>query len=407
MPGCRGGLCKLPLVEESNDVRGIITRFYSAWSAGRKIRVDVLRAASAIIRCRTEHLGSHLESCDCGHVSDLKFNSCRHRSCPQCRGGRRADWLHQATNDLLPCDHAHIIFTVPEQLNILWQFNRSLFGDTLMMAARESLEELLADPKYLGAKPGIISVLHTWGRNLSIHPHVHCLVSAGGIDSDGQFVTSWRSVLVPARVLHAVFRGKLCDFLRKAVASGELVIPTLMTAAKCHSLLNRMGRVRWNVRLQERYPHGVSVAGYLARYMAGGPISDSRICSVTDSQVVFRYRDHRDGVEKRMKLTPEEFLSRWFEHVPPRQLRMIRRSGLYANCNGAVRQTIRAQLTSISPAESTAEPRAAAAQVPALDPPRCPRCNTCVTVRSVYHPPLVFAPVRFAVRRKSRLPQPP
>ena len=392
---------------ESNDVRTIISRYYTAWSAGRTIRVDVLRAASAIIRCRTEQLGSHLESCDCGHVSHIKFNSCRHRSCPQCRGGRRADWLQQATADLLPCDHAHIIFTVPEQLNVFWQYNRALFADKLMTASRQSLEELLADPKYLGARPGIISALHTWGRNLSIHPHVHCLVSAGGIDAQGQFVKSQRSVLVPARVLHAVFRGKLCDFLKKAVASGEIVIPTLMTAAKCHSLLNRLGRVRWNVRLQERYPHGVSVAGYLARYMSGGPISDKRICAVTDSVVEFRYRDHRDGVEKRMRVTPQEFLSRWFEHVPPRGLRMIRRSGLYANCSRVVRQAVCAQLASTGPAVSVAEPRAAAALVCVLDPERCPRCNTCVTVRSVFRPPVVFAAVSFVVGSKYGLAQPP
>jgi hypothetical protein len=300
------------------------------------------------------------------------------------------------TDDLLPCDHAHIIFTVPEQLNVLWQFNRQLFADKLMTAARESLEELLADPKYLGAKVGIISALHTWGRNLSIHPHVHCLVSAGGIDANGQFVKSQRSVLLPARVLHAVFRGKLCDFLKKAVASGELVIPPTMTAHRCHSLLNRLGRVRWNVRLQERYPHGVSVAGYLARYVAGGPISDKRLCSVTDEAVVFAYRDHRDGVEKLMKLTPEDFLSRWFEHVPPRGLRMIRRSGLYANCCRSQRQLICAQLTLPDTAAAVAEPRAAAAQVCRLDPERCPRCNTCVKMRTVYHPPVRFVPVRLA-----------
>ncbi len=384
------------LSAEPLTVRSIITRFYSSWASGRSVRADVIRAAADIIRCRTEQLGSHLEACDCGHLSRIEFNSCRHRSCPQCRGGRRADWLQQMTDDLLPCDHAHIIFTVPEQLNVLWQFNRQLFADKLMTAARESLEELLADPKYLGAKVGIISALHTWGRNLSIHPHVHCLVSAGGIDANGQFVKSQRSVLLPARVLHAVFRGKLCDFLKKAVASGELVIPPTMTAHRCHSLLNRLGRVRWNVRLQERYPHGVSVAGYLARYVAGGPISDKRLCSVTDEAVVFAYRDHRDGVEKLMKLTPEDFLSRWFEHVPPRGLRMIRRSGLYANCCRSQRQLICAQLTLPDTAAAVAEPRAAAAQVCRLDPERCPRCNTCVKMRTVYHPPVRFVPVRLA-----------
>ncbi len=400
MPGCRGGSAKLKTSSELNFIRSIILRFYASWAAHRKLRADVIRAAADITRCRTEHLGSHFESCDCGQLANIEFNSCRHRSCPQCQGGRRADWLQKTTSELLPCDHAHIIFTVPEQLNVLWQFNRALFADKLMTAARESLEKLLADPKYLGAKPGIISALHTWGRTVCIHPHVHCLVTAGGVDPDGRFIKSQRSTLLPYGVLHAMFRGKLCDFLKQAVASGELVIPPMMTAAKCHSLLNRMGRIRWNVRQQEIYSHGVSVAGYLARYMSGGPISDKRIISVTDSEVVFLYRDHCDGREKRMKLTPHEFLSRWFEHVPPRGLRTIRRSGLYANCCGKVRQAICAQLEPESSPRAASEPRVAAARVVSLDRERCPRCNTCVTVREVYRPPVIFVP-----KRRDRVPE--
>ena len=394
MPGCRGGSSKLEISSETNSIRSIILRFYASWSAHRKLRADVIRAAANIIRCRTEHLGSHFESCDCGRLAKLEFNSCRHRACPQCQGGRRADWLQKTTADLLPCDHAHIIFTVPEQLNVLWQFNRDLFAEMLMTAARMSLEELLADPKYLGAKPGIISALHTWGRSLSIHPHVHCLVTAGGVDAEGRFIRSKRSTLLPYRVLHAKFRGKMCDFLKKAVTSGKLVIPPLMTAAKCHSLLNRMGRIRWNVRQQELYRHGVSVAGYLARYMSGGPISDKRILSVTDSEIVFLYRDHRDGEQKKMKLTPHEFLDRWFEHVPPRSLRAIRRGGLYSNCWRRKRQAIAAQLEPQSSSGAVSEPRAAAAKVVSLDRDRCPRCNTCLKVREVYRPPVIFTPKR-------------
>jgi hypothetical protein len=167
-----------------------------------------------------------------------------------------------------------------------------------------------------------------------------------------------------------------------------------MTAAKCHSLLNRMGRIQWNVRQEQIYSHGVSVAGYLARYMSGGPISDKRILSVTDSEVVFLYRDHRDGVQKKMKLTPHEFLDRWFEHVPPRGLRMIRRGGLYTNCCRRLRQTICTALEPQSTSGAESEPRVAAAKVVSLDRARCPRCNTCVSVREVYRPPVIFIPKR-------------
>lgn len=235
------------------------------------------------------------------------YNSCRHRSCPQCGGGRRAQWLQELSSQLLPCDHVHVIFTVPDSLNRLWQFNRSAFADLLLQAARESLKQLLGDPKYLGATPGIISALHTWGRNLSIHPHVHCLVTAAGVDRSGNLVHSGRNALLPAKVLMAVFRGKLCAWLKAALDDRELSIPVGMTKARLHSLLNRLGRDVWNVRVQERYKHGVSVAGCIARYITGGPISDQRLHSVSDSQIVFRYRDYRDGKDHLMESTPHGF----------------------------------------------------------------------------------------------------
>ena len=368
---------------EPLTIRSIITRYYSSWVAGKRVRRDVRWAARSISRCRTAELGAHVSRCDCGHITNIQYNSCRHRSCPQCRGGRRANWLQKTVAELLPCDHVHIIFTVPEELNTLWMFNREAFSERLLKAARQTLETLLADPKFLGAKPGIISALHTWGRNLSIHPHVHCLVTAGGVDSEGRFIHSQRKGFLPGPVLNAMFRGKLCDFLKTAIASGDLIVPRSLTASKCVSLLNRLGRVRWNVRVQERYPHGVSVAGYLARYMSGGPMSNRRLVSISDEAVTFRYKDHRDGTQQLMKLTPHDFLSRWMEHVPPRGLRMIRRSGLYANSLAEVRKRIGEQLAAQHPAPAAAPPVVAAAGVTPLDPEQCPVCNTCVKVRFV------------------------
>lgn len=370
---------------ESESVRSIIARFYASWSVGRRVRADVKRAASRIIDCRTSRLGAHVERCGCGHICHIKYNSCRHRSCPQCQGGKRAEWLARLTSQLLPCDHAHIIFTVPEQLNRFWQFNRVALAALLMKAARRTIETLLADPVHLGAKPGIISALHTWGRNLSIHPHVHCLVTAGGVSADGTFIRPKKSILVPGRMVKAMFRGKLTDYLKRAVRSGLLVVPTGLTKAKCVSLFNRLARSDWNVRVQETYRHGCSVAGYLARYVCGSPISGRRIERVNGEEVAFRYRDHRDGQQKLMRLTPHEFLNRWFEHVPPRGLRMIRRSGLYANCCGEVRAKICVQLS----AESS-EARHAASGICSLDPPRCPVCNTEVVTRTVYRPVTVY-----------------
>gem|GEM_PF-4523507 len=133
-------------------LRSIISRFYDTWALGRRLRADVKRAVAAIIDCRTSELGSYIECCDCGHITHVKYNSCRHRSCPQCSGGCRADWLEKISKQLLPCGHLHIIFTVPEELNILWRFNRELFAGKLLTAARQTLGTLLADKKYLGAE---------------------------------------------------------------------------------------------------------------------------------------------------------------------------------------------------------------------------------------------------------------
>lgn len=368
---------------EPDSVRSIISRFYSSWSRQRRLRADVKRAAGRIMDCRTSRLGAHVKRCDCGHICNIKYNSCRHRSCPQCQGGKRAEWLARLTHQLLPCAHAHIIFTVPEQLNVFWRFNREVFADLLMTAARRTIETLLADPAHLGAKPGIISALHTWGRNLSIHPHVHCLVTAGGIDTDGNFARPKKSILVPARMLKVMFRGKLCDALKRAVRRGKLVVPPRLTVAKSVSLFNRLARSDWNTRLLETYRHGYSVAGYLARYVCGSPISGRRIERVTADEVTFWYRDHRDGQQKLMRVSPHEFLTRWFEHVPPRGMRTIRRSGLYANSCAQQRAAISEQL---SRTEESAEPKQAASGIRSLDPERCPVCNTEVLTQFVFRP---------------------
>lgn len=386
-------------MQYESSLQSLIRTHYTRYQKTRRLRADVQRAAQRIRDCQTAALGGHVERCECGHISRVRYNSCRHRSCPQCQGGRRAEWLERLSSQLLPCDHVHVIFTVPDQLNSLWQFNRVVFADLLMQAARDSLDELLRDARYLGAKPGIISALHTWGRNLSVHPHVHCLVTAGGLDADGRFIPLEGRTLLPARVLMAVFRGKLSHLLKASVEQGRLVIPTSTTAARLQSLLNRLGRIPWNVRIQERYPHGVSVAGYLARYITGGPISNRRIQSVTDTAVSFWYKDHRDGQEKLLTLTPAEFLSRWFEHVPPRGLRMIRRSGLYANSCSKQRGQIQQQLQT--------EPPHSAPAVSALEPERCPRCNSPVVCRDLIIIPYSLPNPRNRREFSVRVNQPP
>lgn len=368
-----------------DSVAEIISVYGTVYARRKRLRADVKRALGRISVCRTSTLGAHVKRCECGHVNSIEYNSCRHRSCPQCQGARKAKWLKKISEQLLPCDHTHVIFTVPEELNIFWQFNRRLFAEILLKTARETLTTLLKDPQHLGATPGIISVLHTWGRNLSVHPHVHCLVTAGGVDEHGTFVKPKTSILVPGRMLMRMFRGKMRAALIGSVRRRELQIPSRLTAAKAISAFNRLSRSDWNTRIEETYTHGVAVAGYLARYLGGHPISGRRIERHTGREVVFRYKDHRDGQKKRMSLTPGQFLDRWCEHVPPKGLRTIRRSGVYANSCGPIREAIRRQLIETEP-EGTNSSEEQAQRVTALERESCPLCNTEVVMRLVVRP---------------------
>ena len=368
-----------------DSVADIIRLYSTSDVRHRRLRADVKRAFGRISVCRTAKLGAHIKRCECGHVNSIEYNSCRHRCCPQCQGARKANWLKKISEQLLPCAHTHVIFTVPEQLNVFWQYNRRLFAEILVKAARETLTTLLADPHHMGATPGIISVLHTWGRNLSIHPHVHCLVTTGGVDDNGTFVTPKRSILVPNRMLMQVFRGKMRAALIRSVRRRELQLPPHLTTAKSISVFNRLSRSDWNTRVLESYTHGASVAGYLARYLGGNPISGRRIERHSNREVVFRYKDHRDGEEKRMCLTPDEFLRRWSEHVPPKGMRTIRRSGLYANSCSALRHAVCEQLRSFAPSEAR-HVDAQLARVSSLEADRCPLCNTDVVLRHVIRP---------------------
>jgi hypothetical protein len=202
-------------------------------------------------------------------------------------------------------------------------------ADLLFASARDTLFELLGDEQYLGALPGVIATLHTWGRTLCLHPHVHCLVTGGGW-RDGEWRAVSNGYLLPARVVKAVLRGKLLDAIRQAVRQGALDLPEGTSVQGLENLLNRLGRKPWNVRIDERYAHGRGVVSYLARYLKGGPLGNARLLAGEADGVSFRYTDHRDGVGKAMRLSPDVFLARLLQHVPEPGMHGVRYFGLYA-----------------------------------------------------------------------------
>src|SRR2546425_9268923 len=315
----------------------IFKEAFPAYEQSHALPAHVRTAARALMQCRTAALGGHIQACPDGHMSRIWYNSCRHRSCPQCAFLQTERWLALHRTRLLACDHYHVIFTLPHDLNPLWLANVPVMSTLLFQAARDTLCALLADPKYLGAQPGIIAALHTWSQTLLLHPHLHCLVTGGGLTPGGQWVTVRNGFLLPVRVVMAVFRGKMLDALRRAVDRDELVLPEAMRPQQWLNLLNRFGHAQkmpWDVHIRERDRHGAGVVTYLARYLRGGPIKNARLVAWDGERVTFLYRARQDAADERPPtrqrgtVPAADFLQRLLPHVPVPQTRGVRSYGL-------------------------------------------------------------------------------
>ena len=229
---------------------------------------------------------------------------------------------------LLDCAHFHVVFTLPDKLGELWPLNQKIMTQILFSASKETLMEMLADEKHLGVRIGIISTLHTWTKTRLLHPHVHCIVTGGGLTENGEWKDSNNGILLPGRAVTAVYRGKTRAFLLKALKKGDLVLPEGMSPQQFKNLLNKLGRKKWNVRICEKYSHGSGVANYMARYVRGGSIGNKRIEKIENGKVTF---NAGRGETVLTTVTIEELIRRWIQHVPePRSVR-ARSYGLYAH----------------------------------------------------------------------------
>ncbi|MDA1050744.1 MAG: transposase [Planctomycetota bacterium] len=319
----------------SVTIQQLLQEHFDGFAARQRLSPDMFHAAVQMRDCRTAAMGGHVNSCPDGHFHEIAYNSCRHRCCPQCNGLTRARWLEGWQQRLLPCPHYHLIFTTAHELLPLWRYNKEVFANKLFEAASQSLRELLDDPRYLGARAGLLAALHTWSQMLAGHVHLHVLCTAGGLDDEGNWIEPKKSCLLPRQVLMRKFRGKFCALLRKALDKGELQVPPDTTAARLRGLLNRLGRRTWNVKILPRYDHASGVATYLARYLKGGPIGNRRLLAVRDGRVLFRYRmPGSSGMDRARQviasLSVDEFLGRLLEHVPPRRFQTVRGYGLYS-----------------------------------------------------------------------------
>ena len=308
------------------------------------------KAIYAITHCRTENMGVSVYTCPQGHEPIHQYHSCRHRSCHLCAQKSRLQWIEHQRRRIFNTPHFHVVFTLPHEYLILWRYNEALFTRLMFRASQTTLQELIGDTKYHGVTPGVLSVLHTWGRQLDLHPHIHCLVTAGGLNGNSE----WKGIdeyLLPCHVVKRVYRGKFQALLQEAFKEGGLTLPPSMTDEDFWRCYRSTYRKEWCVRIEDRYESGKGVMLYLARYLKGGPIHPKQIDHVGHHSIGFRYLDHRDKRVKSLRVKRSEFLRRLLLHIPTIGLHTVRFYGLYATCSKKRHQQCRELLGDLTEAD--------------------------------------------------------
>jgi hypothetical protein len=305
-------------------------------------RVEV-KAMGAIEACRTAALGGHIEQCaDCGFARQA-YNSCRNRHCPKCQGLARAEWLAERQSELLPTQYFHVVFTMPAPVGEIAFQNKAIVYRLLFRAAAETLRTIAADPKHLGAEIGLVAVLHTWGQNLHHHPHVHCVVPGGGPSPDGtKWVSCRPGFFLPVRVLSRLYRRLFLEGLQASFQARELgffgELAALAEPAAFAGLIARMSEFEWVVYAKPPFGGPEKVLAYLGRYTHRVAIANSRLASIENGQVAFRWKDYRcRDKAKVMTLEADEFIRRFLTHTLPGGFHRIRHYGFLANGHRAAK----------------------------------------------------------------------
>lgn len=296
------------------------------------------KAAHSLLACKTGSLGCNISICkDCGHT-DVHANSCRNRNCPNCQAVLKELWVDQRRAEVIHAPYFHVVFTVPASLNSLIYANQALLYSLLHKCSAETLLELSANPKYLGATPGVIQVLHTWGQELNFHPHIHCIVSGGGLTRDQKLKTCGKGFFLPAKVLASKFRGKLLSLLDQAFQDGTLTFPPscehLSNPDSWQAFKQKLYNTTWCPDIRETFNGFGNAIEYLGRYTHRIAITNTRIRQVTSDQVTFTAKDYKNGGKLLdVTLSPCEFVRRFMMHVLPARFQKIRYYGFLSNRN--------------------------------------------------------------------------
>jgi len=356
-------------------IRSCLDEFLERYGPG--LTPEQRRTLNDLASCRTAALGGHVLGCPaCGH-RQIAYNSCGNRHCPTCRATAAARWLEARAAELLPVPYFHLVFTLPDALDPIALANPRIVYDLLLRCAAETVLAVAADPKSLGARTGLLAVLHTWGQNLQFHPHVHCVVPGGGLSLDGTGgVASPVNFFLPVRVLSRVFRGKFLAGLRAAFTGGGL----RFAADRFEPALAAAVRTDWVVYAKPPFGGPEQVLKYLARYTHRVAISDARLLDFEDGVVRFRYKDYAHGNRRRfMALEATEFVRRLLLHVLPGGFVRIRHYGLLANRHRHEKLALCRRLLGAGSAaepEACEETRAAREGPSSITPTRvCPVCG--------------------------------
>lgn len=316
-------------------VQQVFSQSYGSYIEKHGENHDSDKVARAILACKTSAMGGNITTCqDCGGTH-VHYNSCRNRHCPCCQSMNKEKWIDSRKADVIDAPYFHAVFTVPEALNPLIYSNKRSLYNLMYSASSETLTELARDEKHMGADIGFISILHTWGSNLSFHPHIHVIVLGGGLNKSLRFITKDKDFLFPVKVVSRLFRGKFLAGLKKLHMDGTLSLPSdmhmLKYSSEFNSFLSELYSKEWIPHIKETFKGAANVIDYLGRYTHRIAISNSRILDAGNESVTFRVKDYKSGANTTLSLSNEEFIRRFLMHVLPKGFVKIRHYGLLSN----------------------------------------------------------------------------
>lgn len=379
----------------SLEVADIFRNHGAAWRSANAghVSLEQMKVMSAVERCRTAALGGHVEQCQDCHHTRIAYNSCRNRHCPKCQGAAARDWLADREAELLPVGYFHVVFTLPGAIADIAYQNKRVIYDLMFKASSVTMLTIAADPKHLGARIGITSVLHTWGSAMTHHPHVHMIVPGGGISLDNQqWVSCRRNFFLHVRVLSRLFRKVFLEMLVAAHQAGRLTFfgrhQTLINKVAFETFLKPVRKCEWVVYAKEPFGGPEAVLAYLSRYTHRVAISNHRLISADEKSVTFKYKDYRiDGPERyrTMTLNVAEFIRRFLMHVLPKGFHRIRHTGILANGNRAANIARARDLLEVrAPDENPDAGSSTEPDDPSLLVQKCPCCGGRMIVIEIF-----------------------